>query len=177
MYYNGTMRLFIGVQLDSETHCKLLNLQNELKAFNVGGNYTEQQNFHLTLKFLGECSLEQCEKIKSTFYAIDILHKFDVKAGGVKSFKEGKILYCEVELSKILKKTYSILCQYLKEFVIIDETENFIPHITLRRGAKTEVVLPKLNEFSFEVNAITLFESRQVDGRLQYLPLCKKELG
>ncbi len=53
LLYNGIMRLFIAIQFNEEIKRELLEVQDELKK-KIKGNFTNSENFHLTLVFLGE---------------------------------------------------------------------------------------------------------------------------
>ena len=48
------MRLFIAIKFSSEIEKVLTDLQDDLKTQGITGNYTNIQNLHLTLAFIGE---------------------------------------------------------------------------------------------------------------------------
>ena len=48
------VRLFVAVNLSSEMKDAFIALQNELYEQGVRGNYTSEENMHLTLAFIGE---------------------------------------------------------------------------------------------------------------------------
>ena len=48
------MRLFIAIHLSQEIKETLIDLQNEWYDLGVRGNYSSEENLHLTLAFIGE---------------------------------------------------------------------------------------------------------------------------
>ena len=48
------MRLFIAISLSEQMKAALVNAQNEMYDHGVRGNYTPEENLHLTLAFIGE---------------------------------------------------------------------------------------------------------------------------
>ena len=48
------MRLFTAILLDREIKNTLIRAQKELMTLGVTGNYTTEDNLHLTLAFIGE---------------------------------------------------------------------------------------------------------------------------
>lgn len=50
------MRLFIAIQLDPQMKEELTDLQLYMKRLGVRGNYSHEENLHLTLAFIGEYS-------------------------------------------------------------------------------------------------------------------------
>lgn len=57
------MRTFIALELPAEIKSRLASLQEKLKVSRADVKWVNPENLHLTLKFLGEASEEQAEKI------------------------------------------------------------------------------------------------------------------
>lgn len=51
------MRLFVAVKFSPEIEKSLTDLQAKMKENNIIGNYTNCQNLHLTLAFIGEANI------------------------------------------------------------------------------------------------------------------------
>ena len=64
------MRLFIAINFNNLTRSSLLTLRNQLRSKSERGNFSESDNLHLTLAFLGECDAKQIAAVKAI---IDIL--------------------------------------------------------------------------------------------------------
>ena len=48
------MRLFIAIQFPDRIKKALSYLQQDMRDIGIEGNYTKEENFHLTLVFIGE---------------------------------------------------------------------------------------------------------------------------
>lgn len=48
------MRLFVAAPLTEEAKSSIIKLQGKFKAMGVKGHFTQEQNFHITLSFIGE---------------------------------------------------------------------------------------------------------------------------
>ena len=59
------MRLFVGIEFDGVTKSEIARVCNELKTLCVKGRWKREDNFHLTLKFLGWVLPEKLPAIKS----------------------------------------------------------------------------------------------------------------
>jgi 2'-5' RNA ligase len=60
------MRMFIAVDFDNYTKNKILNLQNALRNQALKGRWKTCDNFHLTLKFLGEVDERRLQILDQT---------------------------------------------------------------------------------------------------------------
>ena len=75
------LRTFIALDLSDEAIKEITNIQEQLeKNITFIGKYTEPENLHLTLKFLGEVNEEKIKKVKEKLSLIK--HKpLEVKLG------------------------------------------------------------------------------------------------
>ena len=48
------MRLFISIQMNKEMRRALMQIQDSMQRQGVRGNFTREENLHLTLAFIGE---------------------------------------------------------------------------------------------------------------------------
>ena len=58
----GTMRLFIAIHFPDEIKAILAEIRDSLKEAALQGNFSLDENLHLTLVFLGECDEQQLMK-------------------------------------------------------------------------------------------------------------------
>ena len=172
------MRLFIGIELPKSFKAELARLQKGLKAVSSGGKFVPTDNFHITLHFIGE-SNDLMSAAKAMGQAVRGVRPFTLHLGGLSSFdrSDGKTVYTNVlgELSE-LSVLYDSLESAMADEGFARERKRFTPHITLARSAALdELAQSELSGLSpnasIMVNAITLFESRRENGRIQYYPL------
>jgi RNA 2',3'-cyclic 3'-phosphodiesterase len=179
------MRLFIGIGLPIEVKDYLTEQQSIVKSASLKGNFSLYDNFHITLKFIGEVEAYEVDGL------IDLMdevaskhHSFAIKVGQLGSFsrKDKHIVFSEIIAGLTpLKQLQKDLEQALLNDAFIDKVETYKPHITLAREVKlTEVSL--LNTVTayqelIMINEITLFESkRNKQGQLYYEPVYVKSL-
>ncbi len=152
------MRLFIAIDLDDLIKKKLKDYQNTLRNCGVTGNYSPEQNLHLTLAFIGEYgdpdavlgAMEEvpfkgfCLETEGTGFFSDTLWAGTVKNG---------------KLDRLVRD----LRRALSDADVPFDRKRFRPHITLvRRVAVPEgkaAAIPQLQRMSMDVERISLFRS------------------
>lgn len=75
------MRVFIGIKLDSPSQIKIEKFLQSIKKNSSPLKWVPSSNLHLTLKFIGDISLEQLNLIISTIEKNQhiLIHKMRVK--------------------------------------------------------------------------------------------------
>ncbi len=63
------MRLFFAIEFNEELKEYLFSIQKEIRQYCIGGNFASKDNFHLTLRFIGEQSHHQAELLISAMKA------------------------------------------------------------------------------------------------------------
>lgn len=170
------MRLFAAIAFDEATKRKLAGYYSELRAAGITGNFTSENNIHLTLKFIGEVDNSQLIRVTDAVQkAASTVSHFDISSTviGYFSSRGEKTVWLGMEGQHLDAAAKSVdMCLYAKGFE--PEKRKFTPHVTIVRRADCSYEalqkLPPIN-LSFPVNAITLFESQRVDGILRYKPL------
>lgn len=177
-----TMRLFIAVNFDQETKKALHDMAEKLRVQALKGNFTREENFHLTLVFIGETS-----KVNLVKEAMGNLKAspFTLQMGSLGRFfrRGGDIYWVGVEKNQTLLLIYDQLFTALNNAGFELEKRPFKPHITLGR----EVVLMKefnsqefahtMGHLSCEVTKISLMKSERIAGKLVYTEIYAKELS
>ncbi len=173
------MRLFIGINFDSQTKQKLISLQEGLKKLGKG-NFTHDQNLHLTLVFLGEVAPEGVAAIKGAMEQTQI-SPLTLRFDHMGCFKRdgGNIWWVGLGQNPALTLMQQALSSNLQGAGFTLERRRFTPHITLAREFRlsTEADPKVLLGQGFETiaNTITLLRSERVGGKLVYTPIY--ELG
>lgn len=177
------MRVFYAIQFADYVKQALAENLTEIKEYTVRGSFTAQENFHITLVFVGECNANKFELLKkaadNTAEKLNLAGLF--KSNPIKAVIDGlgtfprpfgeELLWVGVktEPDDILTKINKILIQesancgiYIKE-----DHNKFIPHVTLARKLEfshisgKEVSRLKFSPIDFTINSITLMESVQ----------------
>jgi len=172
------MRLFIAINLSEEERKQVLAVQNELKVKATRGNFTREENFHLTLAFLGEIPQTKVQVIEKVMDDASCgtfslcFHKIDAfrRSGGSIYYLAAKPEEKAEKLSEYLRQTLS------KRGFTMDD-KRFVPHLTLGREimmAKDETihVLP----ITSDVTKISLMKSERINGTLTYTSIYEKML-
>ncbi len=168
------MRVFIAVELPEDIREELYKLVNSLKCSISDVKWVEKENFHITIRFIGEVEEDKISKLEEILD--DVGNKFSpfkVELKGIGSFPH--VLWVGIgEGSETLKNVaYAIEGSLLREgFQPADKL--FSPHITLGRVKKSLKKLPKGKEFgpySFIVDSITLMQSQLFSTGPVYTPI------
>ena len=169
MWEDYTMRLFIAINFGPGTRGRLLALRDELRGRSSGGNFSEPENIHLTLVFLGECDAKQTSAVKSVMDAISF-EPFDISIARIGRFSRrgGDTWWVGVQESGPLSALQRSLVNGLRgEGFAVDERE-YRPHITLGREVVTAERPRELEPFGEIVTSIDLMKSERIRGKLTY---------
>lgn len=181
------MRVFIAITLEDEMKKYIAQTQTLVKNLSTKGNFTRIENFHLTLRFIGEVDKERIEAIKK---AIDDtangVKPFDLILGQLGEFprREKKIVWIGIDGGrKQLKDLFEIMESNLEKEGFEREARGLKPHITLGREIRlqesfeTLVKDIQIQRKGIPVDKISLMESKRVEGILKYIPIYTKALN
>ena len=160
------MRLFTAINLSDRSRQLLLDKVNILKN-NIEQDlkWVDPENWHVTLKFLGDTKKEKAEKVKEDITQIASFNKsFPVilnKVGAFPHLNHPKVLYVGVnegfaELTQIQEK----LENKLYERGYSRENRRYTPHLTLARSRKNtnfNILSDKLKNFAEKNNFIKIY--------------------
>ena len=172
------MRLFIAIELPRSFKQELARVQKEVKQMSCGGRFVPQENFHITLHFIGE-SDDLAGAVAAMREAARGIRTFTLHFGKYDCFdKNGSktsFLNVKGELDE-LDRLYESLQSALYDNGFSRERKRFRPHITLGRNVEhDELVTEELKRLSpnasMTVQGITLFESARQEGKVVYNPL------
>lgn len=126
------MRCFIALDLPREAINEIKGIQETIRKQNLFiGKFTEDENLHLTLKFLGEIDTETIEKAKKRLQKIK-LGSFEVSLGEIGAFSTRfiKIIWIKLEGKEIWELQKEI-DEKLKDLFVSEV--RFMSHITIAR--------------------------------------------
>ena len=177
------MRLFIALEFSRRTRRALAESAEALRHSCAKASLTREENFHLTLVFLGETPPE---RVKDLQVAMDECKAAPIRivltGPGRFRQREGDTLWRGAEPVGELRALYTNLCQALAERGFVTEDREYTPHVTLARRVRLKdgrsyeelkTLMPPLEE---EIRAVTLMHSHTVEGRLTYTPIYRTAL-
>ena len=181
------MRVFIAIEFSKEIKDYMYRVQQGLKANMEKGNFSNVENFHITLRFIGELSQDKILPLKQAIEkAACNSVSFKLQTGTIGFFPKGnkKILWMGITKEKaLLDKLFLSLEGELEKIGIKKEEKLFSPHITLVREAilKEDFNMTKQNTIlenrEICVENISIMESTRVNGKLTYIPIYVCKLG
>ncbi len=179
------MRVFFAIEFEEEIKECLNSLQQEIKKYCSGGNFSHKENFHLTLRFIGEQNPGQVEKLKRVLYAAAAgTPGFQLQIGRLGAFSKGnkKIIWTGLEENNELQKLYYRLEAELVREGYSGEGRSYNPHITLVRETRPAENAPagidkiQFDKLTAKVSSISLMESKRANDRLTYTAIEKAGL-
>lgn len=180
------MRIFIAIELDEHLKGYIFDKQQTFKGYCEKGRFTSKENFHLTLKFIGQTNNDEIELLKEAIdKTAEYSSTFNLKLGKLGYFpkKNRKIVWLGISQGKSkLLQLFETLEINLEVKGFERDTRGLNPHITLAR----EVALNtdyneisraiKILDYDIPVKKISLMESKRVDGELKYIPIYTKDI-
>lgn len=164
------MRLFIAVNFDGETVGRIAEVRERLRE-KGRGNFTRDENLHLTLAFLGEVPAERLDDVKKAMDAVSV-HRMTLNFNRIGCFaRDSELWWIGAEDNKTLSGLQRALVKELQAAGLPVDSKRFRPHITLARemhiGKQDSAgLLPE--SFTTEADAISLMVSERINGRLTY---------
>lgn len=160
------MRLFIAINLNEEMKDALISLQNTLYENGVRGNYTTEENMHLTLAFIGE--VPESEPVMDALASVRF-RQFDVTLEGMGSF--GDLWWAGIRESAPLTAVVRRVRRALAEHGIPFDRKRFSPHVTLLRRARGHLAELPVEPVTMAVGAISLMRSDRGRNGMIYTEL------
>jgi len=188
------MRLFYAIKFNDNVKEALNNSLDEIKKHTARASFTEKNNFHITLVFVGECEPDKLEDLKKVAdNTVAKLNPTPVKAviDGLGTFPRpgDELLWAGVKTDPedILGKINKIIVEELDGYriKIKEDFKKFKPHVTIARRVEFRYALGrdlrqiKFEPVNFTVKSLTLMESVQeisVYGERKYTRIVYKPL-
>lgn len=163
------MRIFIAIRFTEAFRSSILDAQDGLKEYGVRGNYTQPENLHLTLAFIGET--ERVEDIKAAVDAVKF-EPFVIRTGKMGCFNgRSRVVWLGIEGEDKVKAIAQQLRRNLDQRGIDYAKGKFSPHITLVRQPSEKPLDIDVESKSMTVSKIYVMKSERINGRLVYTAL------
>ncbi|MFY9381437.1 MAG: RNA 2',3'-cyclic phosphodiesterase [Eubacteriales bacterium] len=174
------MRLFVAIALSENMKKPLLRAISELRNVATQGNFTKEENLHLTLAFIGEVSTSRVADAKRALDKVSA-HPFTLALdGGIGRFVRsgGDIYYANVGGGNALLSLASDVKRELTAAEFAIEERAFRPHITLGREVtvSSPVSSISIEPASMTVSHFGLYKSERIAGKLTYTEIHRIEL-
>lgn len=196
------LRAFIAIDLPTPVLTALNTLQQQLQsalrvqASNSALRWSPTQNLHLTLRFLGDTTMQQREDVVLRLGAL--LAKWEIFSlgvnvsgqalGGFPNLRQPRVLWSGVEGDMdVLRRLQAEVEVIVQGAGFSPETKPYSPHLTLARAAReadgraiaqaARVIdgyvqqLPTSETIRFGVDHVTLYQSELRAGSSVYTPL------
>jgi 2'-5' RNA ligase len=177
-------RLFIAVDFPEEIKEKIFVFQKNVKNSIIGNvKWVEIENFHLTLRFIGEVPERYVDEIKEILDEVSqYVESFRITLegfGGFPSLSSPRVLWIGIKDGlNDLEKIFDLIERRLVKKGIPKEKKPFSPHLTLGRVKENIKIL---QDFDFKkeeilIEEIILFESILTPQGPIYKPIYKVSL-
>ena len=179
------MRAFIAIDFTKEVKKEILSVQKSVAEKSSKGNFTPEENFHLTLRFIGEIDEYGMESLADAVRETGLRFRgFELNINSLGFFPRGdkSIVWVGVEKNKSLDMLYNNLEKNLMREGFRKERQNFTPHITIGRDVDLKMSYDKtkaavdMQNISVKVDSITLMESIRRGSKLIYKPVFVQKL-
>lgn len=182
------MRSFIALEFNDNLKSRLNNIKFKLKDNSIRGSWVYKDNFHLTLKFLGDIDPQYVGEIDSTLQSISDKHDpIEMALSDIGFFRgknEIRVVWVgmkgDLDSLILLNKTVQ---ERMETLGFKKEKRKFTPHITLGRRVVFDTRLHNINElikddlnYKFKLDTISLMKSENIDNKRIYTPLSTYKL-
>ena len=150
------MRLFIAINLSPEMKNELTTAQRAMYHRGVRGNFTPEENLHLTLAFIGE--YPSADAVMDALSSVTFT-PFDLALDGVGRF--GELWWAGLRESAALIAVVRRVRRALAESGIPFDRKRFTPHITLIRKASRDAAGITIAPGTMTVRTVSLMSSRR----------------
>ena len=144
----------------------LINVQNKMFDRGIRGNYTSEENMHLTLAFIGD--YPDMGPVLDALAEVALV-PFDITLKGIGCF--GDLWWAGLKDSVPLSAVARRVRRALSEHDIPFDRKKFSPHITLIRKAHGEMPGLKMEAASMTVSRISLMRSDRGKNGMIYTEL------
>jgi RNA 2',3'-cyclic 3'-phosphodiesterase len=130
------VRLFVALDVPAWVREALADLSARLKKSCSGARWVRLESVHITLKFIGEVSLETVEKIREALGSLPQFPPILLRFAGLGFFPNARrpsVFWAGVEAGPQLAKLAGAIEAKLEPLGVPAEKRDFHPHLTLAR--------------------------------------------
>lgn len=168
------IRAFIAIPVSQEVRDLVSSILKRLITAGADVKWVEPQNLHLTLKFLGNISLDMVDEISNVIQdAVRGIDRFELEIKGISSFPGGnkpmRVIWLGIDdLSGLLEEISTRIEKACRPLGFEPEERGFKPHLTIgrvRQGSpnlaklKSEILSLEFNPLKLSVDQVNLMRS------------------
>ncbi len=182
------VRLFIALDIEPEAVERLRPALDFLSRYQSILKTVEPENFHITLKFLGECGAGLAGDVERGFAALEPpcgAVPYELKGlGSFPRIDHASVLWCGVRADEaVIRDIFGAIERFTTALGFPSDKRGFTPHVTLARVRKGMKVTAPVADFvktnaeagygTSEFGSITLYSSLLTPRGPVYTPLQK----
>ncbi len=156
------MRIFIGIDLDSEVRGRIARFLEGVESFAPDARWVRPESLHITLKFIGEQTAERVEAIAQRLRRVGG-SAFEIRTGGCGFFptaKAPRVFWIGIHAGPQLAELARSIDTATAELGIPREDRPYSPHLTLARGGGRSSGSPKWREGDGPNSVFAMLEKR-----------------
>ena len=157
-------RLFIALPLNSAVNDKIKELHNYLKRHNEL-SVVSPENYHVTMKFLGECNEKMTTKITDNFNECIIDAKKNIPyslfgMGVFPDLKSPNVIWAGIKTDEpAINKLNQNIENFAANLGFKKNKNKFTPHLTVARVRKGNKLNENMRQYLVENKELFFFES------------------
>jgi 2'-5' RNA ligase len=131
------MRLFVALDIDDAVRRRIAVFLEGVREFASEARWVRAESLHVTLKFIGEQSEDEAERIKLALETV-AANRFEMNLRGYGFFpsvRAPRVFWIGIEAGAELTSLATTMDETLARLNIPREEHVFNPHLTLARGA------------------------------------------
>ncbi|PKM66805.1 MAG: RNA 2',3'-cyclic phosphodiesterase [Firmicutes bacterium HGW-Firmicutes-19] len=169
------MRIFIAFALEEHVKEKLHVIQQQLKPIYHQGRFKQSKNMHMTLRFVGEVTVEQFDQLiieieKKIHQYSSLTTELDQLGFFGKSAKKHSLWIGCPPMPAMTNLSNELTHCVSAANIPVNDTP-FVPHITLAQHGALIETLPNITPVTVRFSQVCVFLSTRIDGELVYQPL------
>lgn len=165
------MRIFYALTFDDETKKQLSMYKDMVANHSLKGRFTREENFHLTIEFIGEVSPSNLEIYEDILYDLP-LYPITITGTYIGKFskKSKDIVWLGIERNDTLVRLVKTLKKLLVKNGLDVDPRKYSPHITLGRQVVLDVDLTtlKVPPIDIKIKSVALMISHRKNDILTY---------
>jgi RNA 2',3'-cyclic 3'-phosphodiesterase len=172
-----TDRLFLGIPLTPAATAELSAYLERTFSDGVPGRVVPAENWHLTVRFLGDLAPEACARLRGAIGAGGLGHPFEIRLGSVGAFPtphRARVLWIGVTEGepRLVSLAEAVERRVGRAGLSIEERP-YSPHLTIARLREPADLSGRLRStappaVSFAVSEVVLFRSQLGGGPPRY---------